>query len=216
MTKTKLLAAAALAAAGLAAAPASAQTTIKTFTAANVTSALQQLGIQDATSKQATLADGSVTQFIYFSNGGIKHLATLEVCKPGCLGLLLMTVFTGAGSVVDPRKINEFNRSSLFGKAVTTDSALVLQRYVISDGGISMENVESNIANFVAMTGPFMQFVGGASTSTVSARPGEAGLMTAVTDADEAAKIEALSGSASNNWNTAIAGATGAAAEHVR
>ena len=216
MTKTRLLAAAALAAAGLAAAPASAQTTITTFTTANVITALRQLGNQDASAQKNTMSDGTSKDYVRFTNGGITHIAVLEVCNPGCLGLNLMTIWSDAGAVVDPKKINDFNGMVNFGKAVTADTALVLQRYTISDGGVSMENVKSNIANFVAMTGPFMQFVGGSSTSTISAKPGEAGVTTAVAGADEAAFIEALSGAASNNWNTSVAGAVDASAEHLK
>lgn len=216
MSKLMLSSAAALA---VAAAPAFAQTpTVATFTTQNVIEALNAVGITDGTAKKAQNSDGTYADYVAFSYGGLKHVASLEVCNstagPGCLGLNLMTIWSDAGSVVDPRKINEFNGALPFGKGFTAGSALVFQRYAISDGGVSKRYIQSNITNFIGSGQRFQEFVGGSPT-TVSASPGDAKLAKAALTPAEEAAIAALSKEFPNKWNAAVT-ATALEAEHLK
>lgn len=218
MSKLILSGAAALAVASLGA-PAFAQTaTVATFTTQNVIEALNAAGIPGGVAKKNQNSDGTVSDYVAFSYGGLKHVASLEVCNtqagPGCLGLNLLTIWSDAGSVVDPKRINDFNAALPFGKGFTIDSALIFQRYAISDGGVSKKYIQSNITNFIGSGQRFQEFVGG-SPNTVSATGDEAKLSKATLTPEEEAAIAGWSKEFPNQWNATVTKAP-VEAEHLR
>lgn len=200
--------AAAATAAFFATAPAGAQQ-VTAFTTGNVIQALTALGVQGATPNRQTGTDGKTIDYVAFAVGNVRHIGVLEVCNvngsAGCLGLNLMTIWTDAGSVVDRNKVNDFNAAIPFGKGFVVGDALLFQRYTISDGGVSLENVKSNIANFVNASNGFQQFVGGSGAAgTISAKPGEAAVERVSVSPESAAVIEAMGLDNRNRWNAPL------------
>lgn len=170
MTSLRILAAFALAAST--AAPVAAQAksaNITHFTPANVMKALTELGVKDASTRKQTMTGGQQVDVVSFTNGGLKHVGILAVCSAkGCLGLQLMTVWgQEAGKTISRTAINNYNANYTFGKGfVGPGNALVYSRYAISDGGVSIDNLKSNIANFANGSQNFLQIVSKAAAGT--------------------------------------------------
>jgi hypothetical protein len=154
--------------------PAGAQQLIQAFTLENVTAALTALGAASVQSGNVTGADGQVTPVVQFQTNGLNHNAALEVCKPefkGCLGLSIVTIWNGVPNP-DTTAINNFNLAASFGKAVSLGDAVGLQRYAISDGGITPKNLQENIANHVGLAVQFAEYYrnnSGANTVSLKA-----------------------------------------------
>jgi hypothetical protein len=155
--------------AALAAAPAAAQT-INAFTTQNVIQALTNIGVQGAQAGKINGPQGE-GDVVRFEANGLKHVAALEVCNTGasgCLGLNLITVWDGVPGV-NVNILNEFNMSYSFGKAIGVDQNMAVSRYVISDGGISLKNLQENISNHADLAVGFVEFYrNAAGASTVS------------------------------------------------
>ena len=146
---TALPVAAALLCASLGAASADDATSIQYFTAENVSALLTKWGAAKVT--QGKMKSGETK--IEFDVQGVTHTAILLACpqgKPGCLGLYLGVPVAIKDGKAPAEAINGFNDALPFGKAVRVDdgSVVVLFRYVISDGGISEENLNVNVAVF--------------------------------------------------------------------
>ena len=170
MTTIRILAAFALAGSCAATALAQSKTSnITHFTPAIVTKALTELGVKDAAARKQNMSGGQQTDVVSFTNGGLKHVGVLTVCSAqGCLGLQLMTVWgQEAGKAVSRIAVNEYNANYTFGKGfVGPGNALVYSRYAISDGGISVDNLKSNLANFANGSQNFIQIVSKSSAGT--------------------------------------------------
>jgi hypothetical protein len=99
-------------------------------------------------------------------DGWIFHIGT-RICDikdqpPGCLGIEMLAYW--AMDEVDYNEladlINEFNRTSVIGKAyisTASDSNLAawVARYVITDNGISSKNIYANLIEFNAALAAF-------------------------------------------------------------
>ena len=84
------------------------------------------------------------------ADGGLSFLVRGQVCQdsPTCLGLEIMVVFNGDYTLEFANSINQ--RWSAI-KATRTDSALLLSRYLILDGGQTNENLQINLRNTIAI-----------------------------------------------------------------
>ena len=76
--------------------------------------------------------------------------------RPGCLGIHITVRYDG-DSMVTYEKLNAANLHwtpvsvALKGKIGTSDSSLIISRYVILDGGMSMANVKENLSNTLSI-----------------------------------------------------------------
>jgi hypothetical protein len=143
------------------------------FTPSNLTQALKELGVTDASARKQPVNNGQTVDVVSFSNAGLKHIAILSVCsKPGCLGVELLTIWgDDAGKTASRSALNTYNASYGYGKGfIGPSGTLVYSRYTISDGGISSQNLKANIGNFVTGSANFQQYM------AKSARGGEASL----------------------------------------
>ena len=102
---------------------------------------------------------------IVFSNGLITY-AEFRVCSNGnsnCEGMRLLASYgapEGVSRTELMRRANEFN--SLYNTAkvvVRDDGSVYYTRYLISDGGISMENYRVGLSVFQNMREPFETIV---------------------------------------------------------
>jgi len=141
---------------------------IKYFTAENVQAALTGLGAASVTSEK----DKTGSLVVRFSVREAPFLAVLTGCKgqPGCLGLLLVIPVGLPDGKFSHQAVNGFNEVLPFGKAVRGDDGAVvfLSRYLISDGGISEENLRANIGVFTAMPDSFAKYLSAQLTASLS------------------------------------------------
>jgi hypothetical protein len=186
MTATRLFAAFAVSAAMCA--PALAQTAPKPktkpiavithYTPANVVKALTELGVTDAAARKQSIGNGQTVDVVSFSNGGLKHVGILTACSaPGCLGIQFLTVWGDqAGKQISRVALNSYNANYIFGKGfIGPNSSLVYSRYTISDGGVSADNLKSNISNFANGSQTFIRALSSAPRGTeANATSGEA------------------------------------------
>ena len=84
------------------------------------------------------------------TDSGLSFLMRGQACQDAttCLGLEVMVVFNGAYSAEFANTINQ--RWSAI-KATSTDSALLLSRYLILDGGQTNANLQINLRNTIAI-----------------------------------------------------------------
>lgn len=108
---------------------------------------------------------GNGAKRIVFSNGLITF-AEFRVCEDGnsdCRGMRLLASYgapEGASRSEVLRRVNEFNGLYNTAKAVLRDDGSVYYtRYLISDGGISMENYRVGVRVFENMRDPFETIV---------------------------------------------------------
>jgi hypothetical protein len=145
------------------AAPAPAGRAIVThFTPSIVGKALTDTGVTDTSVRQEKAKDGRNVDIVSFSVGGTKHVAILSVCTDGkgCLAVEFLTVWADAGKTASRTALNTYNATYGFGKGFAGPSGtLVYQRYAISDGGVTMDNVRANIGNFVTGSQNFEAFM---------------------------------------------------------
>lgn len=84
--------------------------------------------------------------------------------RPGCLGISMNVRYDG-DDMVTYEKLNYANLNwtpvsvALQGSIGTTDSTLIITRYVILDGGMSMGNITDNLANALSIATTVADFV---------------------------------------------------------
>lgn len=84
--------------------------------------------------------------------------------RPGCLGINMNVRYDG-DDYITYQKINDANlmwaaaTTTVSGTVGTTDSTLIISRYVILDGGMTMENVADNLTNLLAIAESVADFV---------------------------------------------------------
>lgn len=134
-------------------------TPIKYFTAESLSAVLGKLGAQQVTSGKDQEGD----TIVRFEAGEVKYTAIIVACKnqPGCLGLLLGVPVSVENGTFSHDVVNGFNDALPFAKAVRTNDgkAVVLFRYIISDGGVLEANLATNIAVFSALPGVFAKYL---------------------------------------------------------
>lgn len=140
-----------LAGAGMVAAANAADATITHFTPELISDIVKELGATDVTIQTG----GSGTKYVQHKVEGYTFLFSLLACKPGepgCLGLGLVKAFSpDEGTTFDLATVNSFNSKYAFAQAHVFEKNIYLTRYTISDGGISRDNIRSNIQTFWAM-----------------------------------------------------------------
>jgi len=140
--------------------PARAQSTWNAFDAKRLQALLLTMGATSATVEKADRGGTSI-DVVYFTGGNTRYVAVPIVCKAsGCLGLSMYVLWKNELKAT-AEVANAFNNRSDFGVGFVTEdgSYIGYGRYAISDGGISEENVKSNLVNFTANAAEFVKFV---------------------------------------------------------
>lgn len=135
---------------GVSALPARAQM-LSEFKAEDVGRAFQQAGLSEISYGKRGTNDTVIGR----DRSGLTLVAVLMACaeRVRCLGLEMQYVFSlPPGKTATLNSLNDFNRKYNFAKAhVSRDGMVRLTRYLISDYGISVGNLISNVRNFIAM-----------------------------------------------------------------
>ena len=140
--------------------PATAQSAWNAFDAKRLQALLQTMGATSVSVEKAT-RNGSPVDVVYFSSGNTRYVALPSVCKAsGCLGLSLFVLWKNEFKST-PEVANAFNNRSDFGRGFVTEDGghIGYGRYAIADGGVSEENVKSNLVNFTGNAAEFVKFV---------------------------------------------------------
>lgn len=185
---------------GVTGAASAAEATWSSFDTKRLTALLKTMGAQSIEVKRAT--EGKVTvEAVLFNSGDTRYMAMPTVCRAnGCLGLSLTVYWTNELKLTADI-VNAFNEVNEFGRAFITDDGKTVGfgRYAIADGGVSEENVASNISNFVANAGQFMKFAN--EGQVIAMRPGTPGvtaLMSARPGAGWASGVQPMAARAIN------------------
>ena len=97
---------------------------------------------------------------IYNLNGTVCE----NEIRPGCLGINMNIRYDG-DSMVTYEKLNAANLNwtpvsvALEGEIGSTDSSLIITRYVILDGGMTMLNVKDNLSNALSIAASVADYV---------------------------------------------------------
>ena len=158
----------AIAAGGLAVSPvaASAQAyqaerVLKTMDAGDLSAVLTNMG---ASWDVVPRDDDTDLYQITFANG-LKAFAWFRVCDGGqCRGLTLLAAYARdeaySNDAVLDAKLRAFNDSAPAGKAFrSTGDSILSQAYIISDNGITMANIQSQIEVFISSCDSLDQFL---------------------------------------------------------
>jgi hypothetical protein len=140
--------------------PASAQSTWNAFDAKRLQALLLTMGATSATVEKADRG-GTPIDVVYFTSGNTRYVAVPIVCKAsGCLGLSMVVLWKNELKAT-AEVANAFNNRSDFGRGFVTEDGghIGYGRYAIADGGVSEENVKSNLVNFTGNAAEFVKFV---------------------------------------------------------
>jgi len=93
---------------------------------------------------------------------GFKFSITQTVCDvegepEGCLGVSVQATWTlkvSDGEILIP-VIDRFNADYSYGKAVLFEDYALLERYVITDGGVTPAHISREVDQFLSMTSVF-------------------------------------------------------------
>lgn len=132
-------------------APAAQAQMLSEFKAEDVGRAFSQAGLTDVSYGRR----GSNVTVVGRDRSGLTLVAVLMACSDNvrCLGLEMQYVFSlPPGKTATLNSVNDFNRKYNFAKAhISRDGMVRLTRYMISDYGITIGNLISNVRNFIAM-----------------------------------------------------------------
>lgn len=108
----------------------------------------------------STGENGDVSVEATSADDGLIYHVIGTVCeneiRPGCLGVQIEIRYDG-DEMVSYEKLNTANLNwsatsvSASGTIGTTDSTLIISRYVILDGGMNMQNITDNLTNAKAI-----------------------------------------------------------------
>lgn len=129
-----------------------ASTVYLTVSSADFTSFLSGLGYSD-------IEEVSDNVFALSTANGFKFLIALVVCDssdtssdPGCYGIEMFATWTiDAADIPDvTAAANTYNSTMSLAKSYVADDALTIQRYSITDGGVTRAHLESEVREFLA------------------------------------------------------------------
>lgn len=90
---------------------------------------------------------------------GFHFTLTQAVCDApdqpqGCLGLSIQATWTIKASDVTPLRpaLNQFNIDYAMGKALVFDDFVMLDRYAITDGGVTLMHLRQEITEFLSLS----------------------------------------------------------------
>ncbi|MBP6013230.1 MAG: YbjN domain-containing protein [Alphaproteobacteria bacterium] len=150
---------------------ASAAGMVTSFTVEKLSSLLTAWGAGNVTA--AKTPDGQ-RDLVRFDSGGTTYTALLSACpkeQAGCVGLYVGVGIQGSSGAITLQTVNDFNSVLPFGKAVRTQdgTAAILFRYIVADGGITEENLRTNIGVLTQMPEAFNKHL---ASATVASLPG--------------------------------------------
>lgn len=96
------------------------------------------------------------TSFMITTSSGFRFRAVLMACDlegqpAGCLGLNLRAMW-GMELDDEPRikpVVEDFNSRFRIGKALTVEDSVYLERYVITDGGVTLDHLGQELVEFL-------------------------------------------------------------------
>ncbi|WP_292170568.1 YbjN domain-containing protein [Brevundimonas sp.] len=124
-------------------------TVFRSLSAAEVSDVLGRQGYKSVEKK-------SETEFSITTTSGFRFRAQLMACDveghpPGCLGLMLRAAWIiedGNAPKVTP-VVADFNSRFRIGKALIEDDSVYLERYVITDGGVTLDHIGEEVDEFL-------------------------------------------------------------------
>jgi hypothetical protein len=138
---------------------------VTSFTPDQVTQVVTALGGSDFETKTTD----SGLKILHFKAYDLHYTLVFKVCKPDCLGLLMLINFSTEGVKVTTDMLNEFNTRFDYAAASLEKDQAILTRYVIADGGITTDNISANISNFFYAPKVLIDFI--KSKQTVAYMP---------------------------------------------
>ena len=122
------------------------------LTAADIDALLAEAGSTDVT----RISDKQVN---IVAPDGFHFSLTQAVCDApdqpqGCLGLSIQATWTIKASDVQPLGpvLNQFNIDYAMGKALVFEDVVLLDRYAITDGGVTFMHIRQEIGEFLNMS----------------------------------------------------------------
>lgn len=119
----------------------------------NATEVIQALAAKGLTSVRKE----SETEISVVTEDGFRFLVMLMACDvpglpAGCLGISLTSSWSlSPGDAARLRPIvDAFNEEYRIAKVLINDQALLLERYVITDGGVSLDHVGEEVVGFLS------------------------------------------------------------------
>jgi hypothetical protein len=103
-----------------------------------------------------TVAKEDETSFMITTSSGFRFRAVLMACDvegqpAGCLGLNLRAMWgmePDDEPVIGP-VVSDFNSRFRIGKALIVEDAVYLERYVITDGGVTLDHIGQELVEFL-------------------------------------------------------------------
>ena len=125
---------------------------------ATIYRALTAVEVKEVLSRQGykSVAKENETDFVITTTSGFRFRALLMACDieghpPGCLGLMLRAAWSMEDS--DEPKIRpvvqDFNNRFRIGKALIEEDSVYLERYVITDGGVTLDHIGQELVEFL-------------------------------------------------------------------
>lgn len=156
----RLIIAAVVAFAAIIATPAAAQTPPRktttvvylAMTGADLEAMLAQAGYTDVQRVSDKQVDVTAPDGFHFTL--TQTVCDAEDVPEGCLGLNIQATWTIKAGDVAPLTpvINTFNTDYALGKALIFPEFVMLERYVITDGGVTLMHVRQEITEFLSMS----------------------------------------------------------------
>lgn len=159
------VAAAAVLSAVMAAAPAQAQSTAPRVSQQQVYRTVNLQEVQTLLNGMgfASVKKGAENRFDIETTSGFKFAVELTVCDvenepPGCLGVNLFATWgiePGDESKLRTA-IDRFNNEYRIGKALIVEDSIYAERYVITDGGVTLGHISEEIVEFESAMDAFV------------------------------------------------------------
>lgn len=112
----------------------------------------------------ASVKKGAEGRFDIVTEGGFHFAVELSVCDvenepPGCLAVNLFALWDiEPGDETKLRTaVDRFNNDYRIGKALIVEDSVYAERYVITDGGVTLTHISEEIAEFEAAMGAFVE-----------------------------------------------------------
>jgi hypothetical protein len=176
------------------------------YTKASVEKSLKAVGAANVQAVKVGQID-----VIRFTAGQINYNLAFAVCDAPmkCRGLQMLIFFRQNQKPYQIAQVNSFNQRYAFAQAVLMpDGKLGLSRYVISDGGVTQNNLTENLKVFMAMPAQAAQHFGGAAGpgggTEASAPPSAAATVMPAAMGVEVKDMMLLSGESQGNELQAI------------
>ena len=125
---------------------------------ATIYRSLTAVEVKDILGRQGykSVAKENETDFVITTTGGFRFRALLMACDieghpEGCLGLMLRAAW-GLEAGDEPKirpVVQDFNNRFRIGKALIEGDSVYLERYAITDGGVTLDHIGEELDEFL-------------------------------------------------------------------